>query len=86
MGDDRSLSEAARQKDSNEGVVVGAGTFGPSRKKEAAARRVGNYELWGLNAAMIRDSWLRARCAGDFVVDCRSDHGCRVTRRHTESV
>ena len=32
----------------------GPGRFGPSRKKEAAARRFGNYELWDLNAGMIR--------------------------------
>jgi hypothetical protein len=53
-GDDRSLSEADRQKEPNVGVMVGAGRFGPSRKKEAAARRFGNYELWVLNAVMIR--------------------------------
>jgi hypothetical protein len=34
--------------------VVEPGRFGSSRKKEAAARRFGNYELWVLNAAMIR--------------------------------
>jgi hypothetical protein len=34
--------------------MVGRGRFGPSRKKEAAARRFGNYELWVLHAAMIR--------------------------------
>ena len=32
----------------------GPGRFGPSRKKEAAARRFGNYELWVLKAAVIR--------------------------------
>jgi hypothetical protein len=34
--------------------MVGPGRFGPSRKKEAAARRFGNYELWVLNAALMR--------------------------------
>ena len=44
--DDRSLSEAARQKGLSEGRAVVPGRFGPSRKKEAAARRFGNCELW----------------------------------------
>ena len=33
-------------KERNEATVVGAGRFGPSHKKEAAARRFGNCELW----------------------------------------
>lgn len=59
--DDRSLSEAARHKILNEGVMVGPGRFGPSRKKEAAARRFGNYELWVLNAAMVPTALLGGR-------------------------
>jgi hypothetical protein len=43
---DRSLSEAARRKEPSKAVGVGSGRFGPSRKKEAAARRFGSYELW----------------------------------------
>jgi len=42
-----------RNRLNNDGGVE-PGCFGPSRKKEAAARRFGNYELWVLNAAMIR--------------------------------
>lgn len=33
-------------KEPNEAWWLGPGRFGPSRKKEAAARRFGNYELW----------------------------------------
>jgi hypothetical protein len=40
MDDGRSLSEAARQNKLNEEIERGPGRFGPSRKKEAAARRV----------------------------------------------
>jgi hypothetical protein len=58
---DRSLSEAARRKMLNKGVWSGPGRFGPSRKKEAAARRFGGYELWVLNAAMIRTRLLDGR-------------------------
>src|SRR5207248_1760049 len=44
---DRSLSEAARrEKSRTKAWWSGPGRFGPSRKKEAAARRFGNYELW----------------------------------------
>jgi len=39
---DRSLSEAARQKNLHEVVMAEPGRFGSSRKKEAAARRFGN--------------------------------------------
>jgi hypothetical protein len=35
-------------------AAVVPGRFGPSRKKEAAARRFGNYELWVLKVAVIR--------------------------------
>ena len=48
----------------------GPGRFGPSRKKEAAARRVGCYELWVLNAAVSgdargrKDVWGVVRAAG----------------------
>jgi hypothetical protein len=34
--------------------LVGPGRFGPSRKKEAAARRAVSYKLWGLNATKVR--------------------------------
>jgi hypothetical protein len=34
----------------------GPGRFGPSRKKEAAARRFGNYQLWVLNAGYDPDN------------------------------
>jgi hypothetical protein len=44
----------------------GPGRFGPSRKKEAAARRFGNYELWVLNAAMIRTTLVGGRMRGEF--------------------
>jgi hypothetical protein len=54
LDNDRSLSEAARQNKLNEEIERGPGRFGPSRKKEAAARRFGNYELWVLNAALNR--------------------------------
>ena len=64
--DDRSLSEAARQKVLDAVVVVVPGPFGPSRKKEAAARRFGNYELWVLNAAMIRAMLVDGRMRGEF--------------------
>jgi hypothetical protein len=47
-------------------VMGGPGRFGPSRKKEAAARRFGNYELWVLNAAMIRTMLVDGRMRGDF--------------------
>jgi hypothetical protein len=44
----------------------GPGRFGPSRKKEAAARRFGSYELWVLNAAMIRTTLLAGRMRVQF--------------------
>jgi hypothetical protein len=46
--------------------VVGPGRFGPSRKKEAAARRFGNYELWVLKAAVFRRCWWAGRRRGEF--------------------
>ena len=46
--------------------MVGAGPLGPSRKKEAAARRFGNYELWVLNAAMIRTMVVGGRMRLEF--------------------
>jgi hypothetical protein len=36
------------------GVVLWPGRFGPSRKKEAAARHGVCYKLWALNAAKVR--------------------------------
>ena len=73
LSDDRSLSEAARRKMLSKGVLSGPGRFGPSRKKEAAARRFGNYELWVLNAAMIPDSAVGGRMGHNSVVGCRSE-------------
>jgi hypothetical protein len=35
--------------------VVGPGRFGPSRKKEAAARRFGKDELWGLEIPCVAE-------------------------------
>jgi len=46
--------------------VFEPGRFGPSRKKEAAARRFGNYELWVLNAAMIRAMLVDGRMREKF--------------------
>jgi hypothetical protein len=43
---DRSLSEAARQKNLHEVEMVEPGRFGSSREKEAAARRFGVPPLW----------------------------------------
>jgi hypothetical protein len=47
---DISPSEAARQKKLSVKVMVDSGRFGPSCKKEAAARRFGNYGLWMFKA------------------------------------
>jgi len=65
----------------------GPGRFGPSRKKEAAARRFGNYELWVLNAAMIPDSAVWRQDWGTILsLDAGVNHGCGVVPARKEAV
>jgi hypothetical protein len=44
--------------------MLSAGRFGPSRKKEAAARRAVCYKLWVLNATEVRATHEAKICLG----------------------
>jgi hypothetical protein len=57
---------ARRRKADGDGSTSCPGRFGPSRKKEAAGRGFGNYELWVLNAAMIGTTLVGGRMRGEF--------------------
>jgi hypothetical protein len=74
-------------------AAVVPGRFGPSRKKEAAARRFGNYELWVFecrygpdNAGWRQDAREILSLAAGVITAAGSPGAERGTRRRSQAL